>query len=109
MKTFNQYVQEHNPFTVKSVVKKLNPLDKESIIISVKKNKRALVVSEGHYTSSVASEITSIIFEHCFGDLLKPVIRYTAEDTPVPVAPNLEKESIPSMENIVNFSKKLME
>ena len=44
-----------------------------------------------------------------FGDLLKPVIRYTAEDTPVPVAPNLEKESIPSMENIVNFSKKLME
>ena len=29
MKTFNQYVQEHNPFTAKSVVKKLNPLDKE--------------------------------------------------------------------------------
>jgi hypothetical protein len=29
MKTFSQYVQEHNPFTVKSVVKKLNPLDKQ--------------------------------------------------------------------------------
>ena len=29
MKTFNQYVQEHNPFTAKSVVKKLNPLDKQ--------------------------------------------------------------------------------
>ena len=29
MKTFSQYVQEHNPFTVKSIVKKLNPLDKE--------------------------------------------------------------------------------
>ena len=51
------------------------------------------------------SEITSIIFEHCFKVLKKPVIRYTAEDTPVPVAPNLEKSYIPNVEKIVEYSK----
>ena len=85
----------------------LNPLDRETIVNSVKKTKRALVLSESYYTSSVPSEITSIIFEHCFKVLKKPVIRYTAEDTPVPVAPNLEKNYIPTIEKIVEYSKKL--
>ena len=85
----------------------LNPLDRETIIKSVKKTKRALVISESYYTSSVPSEITSIIFENCFKILKKPVIRYTAEDTPVPVAPNLEKIYIPTIEKIVEYSKKL--
>ena len=61
----------------------LYPLDRETIINSVKKTKRALVLSESYYTSSVPSEITSIIFENCYKVLKKPVIRYTAEDTPV--------------------------
>ena len=85
----------------------LNPLDRETIIKSVKKTKRALVISESYYTSSVPSEITSIIFENCFKILKKPVIRYTAEDTPVPVAPNLEKNYIPTIEKIVEYSKKI--
>ena len=85
----------------------LNPLDRETIIKSVNKTKRALVLSESYYTSSVPSEITAIIFENCFKILKKPVIRYTAEDTPVPVAPNLEKNYIPTIEKIVEYSKKL--
>ena len=82
----------------------LNPLDKKSIIKSVNKTKHALVLSEGHYTTGVASEITSIIFENCFKELKKPVIRYTAEDTPVPVAPNLETSYVPTVEKIVNYT-----
>jgi pyruvate dehydrogenase E1 component beta subunit len=85
----------------------LNPLDRKTIINSVNKTKRALILSEGYYTSSVPSEITAIIFEHCYKSLKKPVIRYTAEDTPVPVAPNLEKNYIPTLEKIVEYSKKL--
>lgn len=85
----------------------LNPLDKETIIESVNKTKRALVVSESCYTSSVPSEITSIIFEHCYKILKKPVLRYTGEDTPVPVAPNLEKNYVPTIEKIVKYSQKL--
>ena len=85
----------------------LYPLDRETIINSVKKTARALVLSESYYTSSVPSEITSIIFENCYKILKKPVIRYTAEDTPVPVAPNLEKNYIPTIEKIVEYSKKL--
>lgn len=85
----------------------LYPLDRETIINSVNKTKSALVLSESYYTSSVPSEITSIIFENCFKVLKKPVIRYTAEDTPVPVAPNLEKNYIPTIEKIVEYTKKL--
>jgi len=86
----------------------LNPLDKKTIINSVNKTKHALVLSEGHYTSGVASELTSIIFENCFKILKKPVIRYTAEDTPVPVAPNLEKSYIPSVEKIISYTKDIL-
>ena len=86
----------------------LNPLDKKSIIKSVNKTKHALVLSEGHYTTGVASEITSIIFENCFKELKKPVIRYTAEDTPVPVAPNLETSYVPTVEKIVNYTKDIL-
>ena len=87
----------------------LNPLDKKTIIKSVRKTKRALIVSEGHYTASVASEITALLFEHCYKEILKPVLRYTAEDTHIPVAPNLEKLSIPTVDGIINFVKKLCE
>jgi len=85
----------------------LNPLDKDTIINSVNKTRRALVLSESCYTSSVPSEITSIIFEHCYKILKKPVLRYTGEDTPVPVAPNLEKNYVPTIEKIIDYSKKL--
>ncbi len=86
----------------------LNPLDKKTIINSVNKTKHALVLSEGHYTTGVASEITSIIFENCFKELKKPVIRYTAEDTPVPVAPNLEKNYVPTVDRIISYSKDIL-
>jgi len=85
----------------------LYPLDRETIINSVNKTKLALVLSESYYTASAPSEITSIIFENCYKILKKPVIRYTAEDTPVPVAPNLEKNYIPTVEKIVEYTKKL--
>ena len=87
----------------------LNPLDKNTIIESVKKTKHALVLSEGHYTAGVAGELTSIIFENCFKELNKPVIRYASEDTPVPVAPNLEKKYIPTIDNIVLYCKKILD
>ena len=86
----------------------LNPLDKNTIINSVKKTKHALVLSEGHYTTGVASELTSIIFENCFKELKKPVIRYTAEDTPVPVAPNLEKNYVPTVDRIISYTKDIL-
>ncbi len=86
----------------------LNPFDKQTIINSVKKTKHALVLSEGHYTAGVASELTSIVFENCFKILAKPVIRYTAEDTPVPVAPNLEKNYIPTINNIIKYCKDIL-
>ena len=106
----NQAAEELLKYNIKAEVvdlRTLNPLDRETIINSVNKTKRALVVSESCYTASVPSEISSIIFEHCFKSLKRPVIRYTGEDTPVPVAPNLEKNYVPTVEKIVEYSKKL--
>ena len=88
-------------------LRSLKPFDKETLIKSVKKTKKALIVSESHYTSSVASEISSTIFEHCYKFLSKPVLRYTAEDVPFPSSPNLEKASIPTVDGIINIVKKL--
>ena len=102
-----EILNQHNINTEIIDLRTLKPLDSKTIINSVNKTKRALVLSESNYTSSVPSEITSLIFEHCFKVLKKPVIRYTAEDTPVPVAPNLEKSYIPNVEKIVEYSKKL--
>ena len=102
-------LEKQNIFAEVVDLRTLNPLDKKTIIDSVKKTKNALVVSEGHYTSGVASEITSLIFENCFKELDKPVIRYTSEDTPVPVAPNLESNYIPKVDKIISYCKKILE
>jgi len=77
----------------------LNPLDMATVLDSVRKTGRALVVSEAHRTCGFAAELASRIMEGCFGSLKKPVARVTAKDVPVP-ATLLEKLSIPDSEEI---------
>ncbi|WP_428390296.1 alpha-ketoacid dehydrogenase subunit beta [Lichenicoccus sp.] len=78
----------------------LNPLDMATVIASVERTSRALVVSEGPLTGGVAAELAARISEECFDYLEDPVIRIAGEDIPVPVAPDLESASIPTAELI---------
>ena len=75
----------------------LNPLDAETIVASVERTGRAVVVSEGPLTGGVAAELAARITEECFDYLREPVIRLAGEDIPIPVSPALEGASIPTV------------
>tara|TARA_Y100000590_G_scaffold470502_1_gene665774 strand:+ start:10865 stop:12172 length:1308 start_codon:yes stop_codon:yes gene_type:complete len=79
----------------------IKPLDKESIINSVKKTNRCIIVEQGWPQSGVASEIISLIMENAFDWLDAPVERITGKDVPMPYAENLEKLALPSVDEIV--------
>ncbi len=86
----------------------LKPLDSETIIGSVKKTGRAVVVHEGYRTCGVGAEITAQIMEKAFDYLDAPVVRVAGEDVPIPMSPVLEAAAIPSKEKIIAAVKKLV-
>jgi 2-oxoisovalerate dehydrogenase E1 component len=79
----------------------LNPLDEETILRSVRRTRRALVAYEANRTGGFGAEIASRISELCFAELLAPVRRVAALDTPVPFAPELEEAMLPQVETLV--------
>src|SRR6202790_2151859 len=74
----------------------LLPLDRETILASVRKTNKMLVVHEDTRTGGIAGEIAAIVMENAFEDLDGPVRRVTSLDTPVPYAPGLEEYFLPS-------------
>jgi pyruvate/2-oxoglutarate/acetoin dehydrogenase E1 component len=78
----------------------LVPLDKETIINSVKKTGRVVVASEDAKTGGVAAEIATIIMEEAFDYLDAPVRRVSAMDVPIPYAPALESTVVPQERHI---------
>ena len=79
----------------------LRPLDEETILRSVAKTNRAVVVEEGWAWAGVAAEISSLLMEKAFDDLDAPVKRVSGLDVPLPYAANLEKMALPQVDDIV--------
>ena len=69
----------------------LRPLDTATVLASLKKTNRLMVVEEGWPACSIASEIAAVVMEQGFDDLDAPVLRVANEDVPLPYAANLEK------------------
>ncbi|MGI9175485.1 MAG: pyruvate dehydrogenase complex E1 component subunit beta [Rhodothermales bacterium] len=86
----------------------IRPLDIETIVASVKKTNRCVVIDESNPFASIASEITYQIQERAFDYLDAPVIRVTAKDTPAPYAKNLITHYMPSAKDAVAACKKVM-
>ena len=86
----------------------LRPLDKQTVLKSLAKTNRLVVVEEGWPTCSIASEITAIVMEEGFDDLDAPVLRVTNEDVPLPYAANLEKKALIDAKKIVATVKKIV-
>lgn len=86
----------------------IRPMDHETILTSVKKTNRLVVVEEAWPFGSVSSEITYIVQERAFDYLDAPIIRVTTADTPAPYSPNLLKEWLPSAETVVKAVKKVL-
>jgi pyruvate/2-oxoglutarate/acetoin dehydrogenase E1 component len=81
----------------------LKPLDIETVLTSVRKTGRALVVDEGYQSYGITAEIAALISDLAFDDLDAPVQRLGAMDVPVPFSPKLEFQTIPSEEMIIEI------
>jgi pyruvate dehydrogenase E1 component beta subunit len=87
----------------------VKPLDMETILASVQKTHRAIVVDEGYFSYGVTGEIASQIADKAFDWLDAPVKRYAAMDVPVPFSPTLEDETIPTVEGLIALVRESLE
>jgi pyruvate dehydrogenase E1 component beta subunit len=83
----------------------LRPLDKATVLESLKRTNRMVVVEEGWPTCSISSEIISIAMTEGFDDLDAPVLRVTDVDVPLPYAANLEKMALIKASDVVAAAK----
>ncbi len=83
------------------------PLDKQTLINSVKKTSRAIVIDEGYQSYGITAEIASVIADGAFYYLDAPVKRMGAMDVPIPFSPVLEDLTIPTAEAVSELAKSL--
>jgi pyruvate dehydrogenase E1 component subunit beta len=83
----------------------LRPMDTATIVASVQKTGRCVVVEEGWPQSGVGAEVAARIMENAFDWLDAPVARVSGKDVPMPYAANLEKLALPSVADVVAAAK----
>jgi acetoin:2,6-dichlorophenolindophenol oxidoreductase subunit beta len=86
----------------------LKPLDMDTILESVSKTRRLVVIENGHRMANVGAEIAAVVCEQAFDCLAKPIIRLSAPDVHVPFSPALEQLLYPTKEKIVATVKSLL-
>jgi 2-oxoisovalerate dehydrogenase E1 component len=86
----------------------LRPLDDATIIASLRKTRRAVIVDEGWKTGSLSAEIGMRIVEQAFFDLDAPIARVCAAEVPIPYPRHLEAAAIPQAETIVAAARGLI-
>ncbi|AXI49171.1 pyruvate dehydrogenase (acetyl-transferring) E1 component subunit alpha (plasmid) [Sulfitobacter sp. SK012] len=90
-------------------LRSLRPLDMETVIASVTKTRRALMVDEGWKSGSLSAEIGMRLAEEAFFELDAPLARVCSEEVPIPFAQHLEQAAIPQVSKIVAAVKTLMQ
>jgi pyruvate dehydrogenase E1 component beta subunit len=86
----------------------IRPMDHETILNSVKKTNRLVILEEAWPFGSVSSEITYQVQENAFDYLDAPIQRITTADTPAPFSPVLLEEWMPNKQDLINAIKKVM-
>jgi pyruvate/2-oxoglutarate/acetoin dehydrogenase E1 component len=86
----------------------LTPLDKKTIVDSVKKTGRLVIVSEDCKTGGVSAEIASVVAEEAIDYLDAPIKRVAGADTPIPFSPPLEQYVIPNEKAIIKAVKEVV-
>jgi len=86
----------------------LRPLDTKTLLASVKKTHRAIIIDEAWLTGSLAGEISAIIMEQAFWQLDAPVKRIATVEVPIPYPSHLEQAALPQVEQIVVAAKAIM-
>lgn len=85
----------------------IRPMDHNTILESVKKTNRLVILEEAWPFGSISSEITYIVQERVFDYLDAPIQRITTADTPAPYSPALLKEWLPNAEDVIKAVKKV--
>jgi pyruvate dehydrogenase E1 component beta subunit len=83
----------------------IRPMDAETLVQSVKKTGRCVVVEEGWQQSGVGAEVAARLMEQAFDYLDAPIARVSGKDVPMPYAANLEKLALPSVAEVVAAAK----
>lgn len=86
----------------------LRPLDDATIVTSVAKCRRAVIVDEGWRTIGLAAELMARIVERAFYELDAPLARVSSEDVPIPYAKHMEEAALPQVDKIVSAVKQLL-
>lgn len=86
----------------------LRPLDTQTILTTVAKTHRAVIVDEGWRTGSFAAEISAQIMENAFDELDAPVARVCSVEVPMPYPKHLEDAALPQPEKIVKAVREMM-
>ncbi len=89
-------------------LRSLVPLDWPTVLASVRRNHRAMVVHEAARTAGPGAEIAARIQEEAFFDLEAPVMRVAAKDVPLPQQATLEALCLPSVDEIAATARRLI-
>jgi len=87
----------------------LLPWDKDTVVNSIKKTNKVLILSEDNLTGSISAEISAYLTENVFEHLDAPVIRLGSLDTPIPFSSKLEKEIYFPVNRIRNSIQKILD
>jgi pyruvate dehydrogenase E1 component beta subunit len=83
------------------------PLDEKTLIESVKKTSRCIVMDEGYARYGASAELAAVVAEGAFYHLDAPVTRLTAMHVPIPFSPPLEDATVPTEQDVVRLAQKL--
>lgn len=90
-------------------IRTLQPLDLGTIIESVKRTARLVIVSDDVKTGGVGAEISAAVTENAFDYLDAPVVRVACPETPIPFSPPLEQMYMPSADRIIQAVARIVE
>jgi len=86
----------------------LCPLDRDTVLASVRKTGKVLVVHEATRSCGVGAELSALVAEEAFEDLDAPVRRLTAPDVPIPFSPPLEQHVLPGLDDVKEAAHELL-
>jgi pyruvate dehydrogenase E1 component beta subunit len=89
-------------------LRSLRPLDTATVVASVKKTNRIVIVEEGWPICGIASEVSTQVMEQAFDYLDAPPARVTGKDVPMPYAANLEKLALPNLDDVIAAAKAVL-
>ncbi len=99
---------EKEGFSVELIdLRTVRPIDYATVIESVKKTNRLVIVEEAWPLASISSELAFNVQKNAFDYLDAPVIRVTSADVPLPYAPTLIEAALPNIKKIVNAVKEV--